>query len=467
MKFNTLCVATLSAVVAGGVLASSPYDVQTPVGLLVNESLDGFGYSRRNPAVGEIWELASPSMRVFQVVDGGVLVERGAFPTPDAKRFFVKTSRVYADGDTLATGYYRAEGTISYKNVLGAQRTVYAFSELSTSHQQEIRAFRQDKAATAAAQRQAEVERRQRAEQTIEFKKSKERIAAEEAAEKARLERERVERENAHELAKLNAEKDNRVAAMKAEAEAEANRQKAANAREMARLAREREEQDKENRKRIAAAKAEKRQADAKLAAEVQKERERYAADILSALDFNFKHHYVVQRSIRKNVRLEMVDPLWGKLVALQSKKDWLGMLGEMEDDEYENFPTEKEIDAAITRLKKRLFNVQIKAMRPPHFVSVWSGHIKDRNYDRNGGWGKIDIFCNDPTMHRLKSLDDAKAEDLQIAIFGSKFYVCDSDEGYGSATKPMLIRSLKAGEEFDSPFEDMATETEEWLKSN
>ena len=182
MKFNTLCVATLSAVMAGGVLAGSPYDIQTPVGLLVNESLDGFGYSRRNPAVGEIWELASPSMRVLQVVDGGMLVERGAFPTPDAKNFFVKTTRVYADGDALATGYYRAAGTISYKDRFGAQRTVYAFSELSASQQQEIWAFRQDKAATAAARRLAEAERRQRAEQTIEFKKSKERIAAEEAA---------------------------------------------------------------------------------------------------------------------------------------------------------------------------------------------------------------------------------------------------------------------------------------------
>ncbi len=58
MKRAILCAVTMSAFAAAEVVAAiSPYDIETPVGRLVNESLDGFGYSRRNPAVGEIWEL--------------------------------------------------------------------------------------------------------------------------------------------------------------------------------------------------------------------------------------------------------------------------------------------------------------------------------------------------------------------------------------------------------------------------
>ena len=465
MKCTILCAITMSAFAAAEVAAAiSPYDIETPAGRLVNESLDGFGYSRRNPAVGEIWELASPSMKVLQVVDGGVLVTRGAFPTPDAKNFFVKTSRSYADGDILATGYYRAEGTISYTSVLGAQRTVYAFSELSQNQSQTINAIRQDKAAIAEAQRRAEKERRQRAEQSVEFKKSKERIAAEESAEKERLAREKQERENAAEIAKLNAEKDNRVATMKAAAEEEANRQKAEHAREMARLAREREEQDKENRKRIAAAKAKKRQADAKLAVEIQKERGRYAADALSALDFNFKHHCVIQRSIRKNVRVELVDPEWAKLADLQAKQDWIGLLGAIDGDEYDEFPSEKEIDKLLDGLKKKSFRILVKGLRPPSCVDIHARRMGG-NYDVYGGgdgWGRLTVFCKDAQMNRIKSIDDLKGEEVKIAPFDGKIFVIDSD--YGRLNQEI---GLKSGQDFGSALGEKAEEIEEWLKLN
>ena len=458
MKFNTLCVATLSAIVTGSVLAYSPYDVHTPVGLLVNESLDGFGYSMRKPSAGEIWELAAHSMRVLQVVDGGVLVERGDIPSPDAKCFFVKTSRIYADGDMLATGYYKAEGTISYKNVLGAQRTVYAFSELSASQQQKIQEFTQDKAATAAAQRQAEAEQRQRTEQTMAFKKSKERIAAEEAAEKARLERERAERENAYELARLNKEKDNRIAAIEAEIEADAIRQKAANAIEMARLAREREEQDKENRKRIAAAKADKQQADAKLAVEVQKERGRYAADVFSSLDFNFKHYCVIQRSIRKNVRLELVDPEWEKLAGFQARQDWLGLLGAIDDEEYDEFPSEKEIDTILDSLKKKSFCVSIKGVRPPSCVNVHARRMSDNSSVRedNNGWGKMAAFFSE---------DEVRSEKVKVAPFDGKVFVIDSD--YKVYLRLNQEVGLKPRQDFGTALNEKAEEIEEWLKRN
>ena len=202
-------------------------DAKQDVGRLVNTPLWQVSYVNDPPCKGEIWENNAPILTVLQVVNGGVLATKRQSmldSEPRTKIIFVRTNRTYADGDVLANGYYRATGTKSYQTVSGAQKTVYAFEELSASEQREITAIRQDKAAIVSAQRQAAKERRQRAEQTVEFKKSKERIAAEEAAEKERLERERIERENAHELAKLNAEKENRIAAMKAEAEANANK---------------------------------------------------------------------------------------------------------------------------------------------------------------------------------------------------------------------------------------------------
>ena len=468
MKCSTLCVTVMTAFIAGVTWA----DLQTPVGVLVNESLDRFGYTSRNPVPDEIWELKSPCMKVLQVVEGGVLVDRIA-SAANAKNFYVKTSRTYADGDVFATGYYRAAGTVSYTSILGAGTTVYAFSELSTSQQRQLAAFIQDKEAVAAAKARADEERRKRAEQTEEFKKSKERIAAEEEAEKERLERERVDRENAQELEKLNAEKDKRVAAIKAKAEAEANRAKAEHADEMARLAREREEQDRENRKLIAAAKAEKVKADANLAVEIQKERGRYAADVLSALDFNFKHHYIVQNSIRKNVTLEIIDPLWSNLAELQLKQDWMGMLGAMKDDECDEFPPEKEIDRAIEELKKRLFTIKITATgRPPNFVEVWAGRVKDRFCEYNGYTSAGErwmvkgqpISCVDPVRDRRiqKRGGEHGEASRQVDLLAGKFYV-----GRDNGRKPVLLSGRSAVEKSDSSLEDLIAETEEWLKSN
>lgn len=408
-------------------------DAKQDVVRLVNAPLWQIARVIEPPREGEIWENNAPLLTVLQVVDDGVLAttrQSALDSEPRTKIIFVRTSRTYADGDVLANGYYRAIGTRSYQAVSGAQKTVYAFAELSASEQRGIAAIRQDKAATAAAQLRAADERRQRAEQSIEFKKSKERIAAEEAAEKERLAREKQERENAAEIAKLNAEKDNRVATMKAAAEEEANRQKAEHAREMARLAREREEQDKENRKRIAAAKAEKRQADAKLAVEIQKERGRYAADALSAFDFNFKHHCVIQRSIRKNVRVELVDPEWSKLADLHAKQDWLGLLGAIDGDECDEFPSEKEIDKILVTLRKKTFSISIKGLRPPSCVNIHARRMGGNSsvYGGGDGWGRMTVFCKDAQMYRIKSIDDVKGEEVKVAPFDGKIFVIDSD---------------------------------------
>lgn len=442
-------------------------DASQDVGRLVNAPLWQIARVIESPCVGEIWENNAPLLTVLQVIDGGVLAttrQSALDSEPRTKIIFVRTNRTYADGDALANGYYRATGTMSYQAVSGAQKTVYAFEELSASEQRGITAIRQDKVATVAAQRRVAEERQQRAEQSVEFKKSKERIAAEEAAEKERLAREKQERENAAELAKLNAEKDNRVAALKAAAEEEANRQKAEHAREMVRLAREREEQDKENRKRIAAAKAEKRQADAKLAVEIQKERGHYAADALSAFDFNFKHHCVIQRSIRKNVRVELIDPEWAKLAEFHAKQDWLGLLGAIDGDDCDVFPSEKGIDKILDSLRKKTFSISIKGLRPPSCVDIHARRMGGNSsvYGGGDGWGRMTLFCKDAQMNRIKSIDDVKGEEVKVAPFDGKIFVIDSDH-----RRLNQEIGLKSGQGFGSALVEKAEEIEEWLKLN
>ena len=466
MKRSCFCVAAVSAITITAAFQSAA-DASQDVGRLVNAPLWQIARVIEPPCVGEIWENNAPLLTVLQVVDGGVLAttrQSALDSEPRTKIIFVRTNRTYADGDVLANGYYRATGTMSYHAVSGAQKTVYAFEELSASEQRGITAIRQDKVATAAAQRRAAEERQQRAEQTVEFKKSKERIAAEEAAEKERLAREKQERENAAEIAKLNAEKDNRVAALKAAAEEEANRQKAEHAREMARLAREREEQDKENRKRIAAAKAEKRQADAKLAIEIQKERGRYAADALTAFDFNFKHHCVIQRSIRKNVRVELIDPEWEKLANFHAKQDWLGLLGAIDGEECDEFPSEKEIDTILDSLKKKSFRASIKGLRPPSCVDVHARRMSGNSsvYGGGNGWGRMTVFCKDAQMNRIKTIDEVKGEEVKVAPFDGKILVIDSDH-----RRLNQELGLKSGQGLGSTLDEKAEEVEEWLKLN
>ena len=466
MKRSCFCVAAVSVITITAAFQSVA-DASQDVGRLVNAPLWQIARVIESPCVGEIWENNAPLLTVLQVIDGGVLAttrQSALDSEPRTKIIFVRTNRTYADGDALANGYYRATGTMSYQAVSGAQKTVYAFEELSASEQRGITAIRQDKVATVAAQRRVAEERQQRAEQSVEFKKSKERIAAEEAAEKERLAREKQERENAAELAKLNAEKDNRVAALKAAAEEEANRQKAEHAREMVRLAREREEQDKENRKRIAAAKAEKRQADAKLAVEIQKERGHYAADALSAFDFNFKHHCVIQRSIRKNVRVELIDPEWAKLAEFHAKQDWLGLLGAIDGDDCDVFPSEKEIDKILDSLRKKTFSISIKGLRPPSCVDIHARRMGGNSsvYGGGDGWGRMTLFCKDAQMNRIKSIDDVKGEEVKVAPFDGKIFVIDSDH-----RRLNQEIGLKSGQGFGSALGEKAEEIEEWLKLN
>jgi len=393
------------------------------------------------PTEGAIYENEANLLVVRHVVPrargvlAGMRIDAlSSMPTRDL--IFVGTDHQYADGDTLGNGFYRSVGTLSFENGIGAQKTVYAFEEIPAEEQRQIAAVRQDRRATEEARLKAASERRRRAEQSEEFQKSKARIAAEEAAEKERLAREKQARENAAEIAKLNAEKESRMANMRDEAREEAIRQQAEDAREMARLTREKEAQDRENRKRIDAAKAEQRQAKAKLDIEQQKERLRYAADALSAFDFNFRRHVVIQRSIRKNVRVEIIDPEWFKFADLQDKQDWLGLLGAIDGEEYDEFPSEKEMDVIFSALKEKVFRISVKSMRPPATVSVFAWRMGGNSsiYGDGRGWGMLPVSGADFGYGPLRGMpmekvkEKIRGEELMVAPFARKVYVINGD---------------------------------------
>ena len=108
---------------------------------MVDSRLHQLAFVRGRPMEGEIWYNEIPIVTVFQVVEGGILVETersSLSPEAGTRIFFVRTSRRYADGDKLATGFYRCIGMFSYMTTGGAKKTVHAFEELSQSLQIEI-----------------------------------------------------------------------------------------------------------------------------------------------------------------------------------------------------------------------------------------------------------------------------------------------------------------------------------------
>ena len=140
MKRSCFCVAAVSVITITAAFQSAA-DASQDVGRLVNAPLWQIARVIESPCVGEIWENNAPLLTVLQVIDGGVLAttrQSALDSEPRTKIIFVRTNRTYADGDALANGYYRATGTMSYQAVSGAQKTVYAFEELSASEQRSL-----------------------------------------------------------------------------------------------------------------------------------------------------------------------------------------------------------------------------------------------------------------------------------------------------------------------------------------
>ena len=76
-------------------------------------------------------------LKVTQTLPDGVLVHayvpahlRQYFKLTADKNILIKTTKTYADEDTLENGYYEYIGTTSYTNVLGSISTVHTFQEI-------------------------------------------------------------------------------------------------------------------------------------------------------------------------------------------------------------------------------------------------------------------------------------------------------------------------------------------------
>lgn len=209
------------------------------------------------PTDGLIYEGAL-GLEVLQVLSDGVLIRNPNHL--EAKILYIATSRRYVDGDVVSAGLYQADGTYSYSDQNGARRTVYKFSELPSELYKEVMAIREDRDATAQAAAQSETQKKRQQQIEQSFQKSKARIAAEEAAAKARIEATKAEQARRQELTQLELEKAARIAEAQQKAKQEEFKEKPT----------------------------------------VQKQRAEFARIKLSPFDFNIKHHYVIQKSIRK-----------------------------------------------------------------------------------------------------------------------------------------------------------------------
>ena len=121
-----------------------PRTAQEAFARKVNPTLSQLAFVRDRPVEGEIWENNIPTITVRQTVDDGVLAETelsSLTPERGTSVFFVRTSRRYADGDKLATGFYLCTGMYSYITIRGANKTIHAFAELPQSMQQELYAI--------------------------------------------------------------------------------------------------------------------------------------------------------------------------------------------------------------------------------------------------------------------------------------------------------------------------------------
>lgn len=161
---------------------------------------------------------------------------------------------------------------------------------------------------------------------------------------------------------------------------------------------------------------------------------------------------------------MELVDPEWAKLADLQAKQDWIGLLGAIDGDEYDEFPSEKEIDKLLDGLKKKSFRILVKGLRPPSCVDIHAKRMGGNYgvYGGGDGWWCLTVFCKDAQMNRIKSIDDLKGEEVKVAPFDGKIFVIDSDH-----RRLNQEIGLKSGQDFGSALGEKAEKIEKWLKLN
>lgn len=106
-----------------------------------NEELQAvlWGMTGDSPSKNVIYGVGDGFVSVQQVMDGGVLVAvdlsiygNSAYQYPMPKYMgFVRTNEPYVDGNNLKKGLYVCTGTMTYKTVLGANKTVYTFTPIN------------------------------------------------------------------------------------------------------------------------------------------------------------------------------------------------------------------------------------------------------------------------------------------------------------------------------------------------
>lgn len=248
-------------------------------------------------------------LKVCQTVDGYCTARS---EQPDANLIAIKPTSEYADGTFLREGYYQYVGLTAFTGIGGTPRQFHTFKEIESSIGDEI-----GRIASAKQELQMEIERSVKLAGEVQAVKRK--LAEEVEAEKVRAKNERLKLENEREISRLKVEQ-----------------QKAKD--EIA---------------------AQKRHEQKELKPKLQKEREAYAKSLIKEIDFNVRHHYVVQHSIRKMIKKDFVaDPILLKLADLQAKEDWLGMLSLIDDEEYDEYPKETIIDSLLRNVLQREYSV-------------------------------------------------------------------------------------------------------------
>lgn len=262
------------------------------------------------------------ALKVGQTVDGYCIVRNERI---DANLMAVVTAAEYADGSFLGKGYYEYIGLTEFAGVTGAPRKIHTFKEIPSSISKGIEMI-------VEAEAELTRERARSAKLSKEVRTAKEKLDEQVEAEKLRAKNERLKLENEREISRMKV-------AQKKELDAIAEK---------------------------------KRQEMKALRPKLQEERKAYAKSKLEMIDFNVRHHYVVQRSVKKMLKgVDVVDPLWGKLKVVQEKQDWLEMLSVMDEDEFDEYPKETEIDKIVEEFFEREFVVSYKVRKAKGYPTV------------------------------------------------------------------------------------------------
>ena len=100
----------------------------------VVQPLFNYIHSEFHPNAGTIYRHDGRYLKVFQVIDGAVMVsvEMGApaWSSFGQLDFIVETSRKYVDGEMLAPGKYKYIGPYTYETVREEKRTIRHFKEV-------------------------------------------------------------------------------------------------------------------------------------------------------------------------------------------------------------------------------------------------------------------------------------------------------------------------------------------------